>query len=269
MIRTTTPAALAEARAALEGHVGLVPTMGALHDGHLSLIDVARRAGARRIVVSVFVNPTQFDRADDLAAYPRDLDADAAALADAGVDLLYAPDAAAMYPDGFATSVTVDGVSARWEGVHRPGHFAGVATVVTKLINQTRPDIAVFGEKDWQQLALIRRCAADLDLTARIVAGPTIRAADGVALASRNAGLTAAQRALAPTLHQALRAVAAGADPAAEADSLLRNGFASVDYLALVDAATLEPVDPAARVEKRVLGAAWLGAVRLIDNVAA
>jgi len=269
MIRVETPGALRDARAALDGAVALVPTMGALHAGHLSLIDAARGAGATRVVVSVFVNPTQFDRAEDLAAYPRDLDADAAALAEVGVDILYAPDAEAIYPAGFATTVTVAGVDARWEGEHRPGHFAGVATVVTKLINQTRPDLSVFGEKDWQQLALIRRCAADLDLPGRILAAPTVRAADGLALASRNQGLTPDERARAPALRDALQAVAAGADVAGEGRRLLAAGFAKVDYLALVDAATLEPVAAAAPGEKRALGAAWLGAVRLIDNLAA
>ncbi|MEM6491537.1 MAG: pantoate--beta-alanine ligase [Pseudomonadota bacterium] len=269
MIRVETPAALAEARAALDEPVGLIPTMGALHDGHLSLIAVARAGGAKRIVATIFVNPKQFDRAEDLAAYPRDLDGDAAALAAAGVDILYAPSIAAMYPTDFATHVAAPTLTARWEGVHRPGHFDGVATVVAKLINQVRPDLSVFGEKDWQQLALIRRVAADLDLPGRILAGPTVRAPDGLALASRNLRLTPAQRTQAPALHAALQAVAAGADPDDQADGLLKVGFADVDYLALIDAAGLEPVSPQWTGAKRAIGAAWLGDVRLIDNIAA
>jgi len=257
--------------------VGLVPTMGALHEGHLALVRRAR-AACDRVVASLFVNPRQFDRAEDLAAYPRDEVQDARALSRAGCDLLFAPAAAEVYPPGFATSVRVAGPAAPLEGTYRPGHFEGVATVVTKLLLQTLPDIAFFGEKDYQQLQVIRRLVADLDVPVAIEGVPTVREADGLALSSRNQRLSAAQRTVAPVLARVLKDTAArlvaGADPAAALEAtratLLSAGFDAVDYVELVDAATLAPLR-AAPVQgdggARLLAAAWLGPVRLIDNV--
>ena len=266
-------AALRPWRAAGET-VALVPTMGALHEGHLSLV---RLAGARcgRVVVTLFVNPKQFDRAEDLAAYPRTEAEDAAKLAPLGVDLLFAPPPAVVYPPGFATTVSVRGVSEHLDGLARPGHFDGVATVVTKLLLQSLPDVAVFGEKDWQQLQVIRRLASDLDIPVEILAGPTVRAADGLALSSRNAYLTPEERRIAPALHAAMQQAAAriraGEDPeratAAAVDALLAAGFARVDYLELRDAETLAPVRRLDR-PARLFAAAWLGKARLIDNIA-
>lgn len=251
--------------------VGVVPTMGALHDGHLSLVRAAR-ADCARVIVTIFVNPTQFNNPADLARYPRTEAADAALLATVGVDAIFAPPADAVYPQGFATTVTVAGISAPLEGAHRPGHFAGVATVVAKLFGMTQADRAYFGEKDWQQLAVVRRMAADLNLPVTVVGCPTVRDPDGLAMSSRNARLSPAARAQAVALPRAMRAaiaaVAAGADPgAALADAraaLLAAGFDSVDYLDLRDAETLGPAgdDPV-----RLFAAATLGGVRLIDNM--
>lgn len=253
--------------------VALVPTMGALHAGHLALIETARRH-ADRIVASIFVNPKQFGPSEDLDLYPRQEAADAAMLADVGCDLLWAPSAALMYPAGFATSLAVAGVSDRWDGAARPGHFDGVATVVLKLFNQVAPDVALFGEKDWQQLQVIRRLVADLDLAVALVGVATQRDADGLALSSRNAYLSAEERARAPVLSGALtaaaRAIAQG-EPAAAAltaaAATLAQAGCATDYLALVDAETLAP-DPAPDRPRRLLAAARLGTTRLIDNVA-
>jgi pantoate--beta-alanine ligase len=261
-------------RGAGEG-VALVPTMGALHEGHLTLVDRAR-AEAARVVATIFVNPTQFGPTEDFAAYPRDEGADAAALAGAGCDLLYAPGVAAMYPPGFATEVRVTGLTDVLCGAARPGHFDGVAQVVTKYLNQAQADVAVFGEKDWQQLAVIRRLAADLDIPTRIVGAPTARAADGLALSSRNRYLTPERRAVAPALHAALRAAAdaiaaggaVGPAVATARAAVLAAGFERLDYLEARDAATLaeltvhDPDRPG-----RLFAAAWLGRARLIDNV--
>lgn len=254
------------------GPVALVPTMGALHAGHLSLVAEARRHAAH-VVVSIFVNPTQFGPGEDLDAYPRREAADAAMLEDSGVALLWAPGVDAMYPQGFATTVSVAGLGDDLCGASRPGHFNGVATVVAKLLNQVGPDVALFGEKDWQQLAVIRRMVADLDLPAAIVGVPIARDADGLALSSRNAYLGADEKAVArmlsATMRDAVDKIEAGEDPAtvlaAARDTLTRAGFVP-DYLELRDAGTLETArrgHPA-----RLLAAAYLGRTRLIDNVA-
>jgi pantoate--beta-alanine ligase len=253
--------------------VGVVPTMGALHEGHLSLVRLAQNH-ADRVIATLFVNPTQFNNRDDLAAYPRTEADDAAKLAALGVDVLYAPDAGEMYPDGFATTISVSGVSEGLCGAFRPGHFDGVATVVAKLLLQSAPDFAVFGEKDYQQLAVIRRMVADLDIPVEIIAGPTVRERDGLAMSSRNVRLSPRGRAQAPALAATLLDTAAslqdGADPAraieAAQRTILASGFTEVEYLELRDAATLAtlsaPTSPA-----RLLAAAWLDGVRLIDNV--
>ena len=253
--------------------VALVPTMGALHAGHIALVDAARGRGFQ-VVVSIFVNPTQFAPNEDLDAYPRREAADVALLEAAGAALLWGPDVATMYPQGFATSISVGGVSERWDGAARPGHFAGVATVVTKLFQQVKPDCAFFGEKDFQQLAVIRRFVADLDIDIEIVGVPTQREDDGLALSSRNAYLSDEERVTARTLPRALgeakSAIERGdkvADALAAAVARLREaGFDPIDYVALVDAATLEPVE---RLDgpARLIAAAKLGRTRLIDNL--
>lgn len=251
--------------------VGVVPTMGALHDGHLSLVRAAR-AGCARVIVTIFVNPTQFSSPADLAKYPRTEEADAVLLAAVGVDAIFVPAADQVYPGGFATSVTVAGISAPLEGEHRPGHFAGVATVVAKLFGMTQADRAYFGEKDWQQLAVVRRMASDLNLPVSVVGCPTVRDPDGLAMSSRNARLSPVARAQAAALPRAMRAaideVAAGADPevalARARAAVLQAGFDSIDYLSFRDAATLGPMGngPA-----RLFAAATVGGVRLIDNL--
>lgn len=256
------------------GTVALVPTMGALHSGHMALIRAAK-AEADSVITTIFVNPTQFGEAEDLARYPRQEAQDEAMLADAGCDLLWLPSAAEIYPAEFATKVTVGGVSERWEGEHRPGHFDGVATVVARLLMLTRPDFVVFGQKDYQQLAVIRRMSSDLNLPGEIVAVPTVRDQDGLALSSRNAYLSADERARALALPRSLehaRDAIAGGEPVARALDAARQalrdaGFASIDYLALVDADTLEPVENA-DANERLIAAAVIGSTRLIDNVA-
>lgn len=252
--------------------VALVPTMGALHAGHMALVAAARRAGAR-VVASIFVNPKQFGPNEDLARYPRQEAADAAMLAEAGCDLLWLPSVEAMYPAGFATNVSVAGVSAPFDGAARPGHFDGVATVVAKLFNQVRPDLAFFGEKDWQQLQVVKRMATDLDLGVEVVGVPTERDADGLALSSRNAYLSADERGRAAALPRALgdaaRRIGAGEDveaALAAARALVEGAGLAVDYLALADAETLE--GPASGRPRRLLVAARIGGTRLIDNMA-
>jgi pantoate--beta-alanine ligase len=254
--------------------IGVVPTMGALHEGHLSLVRAAL-ARADRVIVTLFVNPRQFENAADLAAYPRTEASDAAKLAPLGAHVLFAPDAAEMYPPGNATTVSVRGVSEGLCGAHRPGHFDGVATVVTKLLLQTQADVAIFGEKDFQQLQVVRRLVADLDIPVEIVPGPTVREADGLALSSRNVRLSAADRAAAPALFRALSHAAAriaageeAAAPIADATAaVLAAGFERVEYLELRAEDGLAPL-PRADRPARLLCAAWLGGVRLIDNVA-
>jgi pantoate--beta-alanine ligase len=256
------------------GPVALVPTMGALHRGHLALVAHAREH-ARHVVASLFVNPAQFGPAEDFSRYPRDEATDAAALESASCDLLYAPGLAEIYPPGFSVTVDPGPLADRLCGRFRPGHFKGVATVVTKLLLQARPDLACFGEKDYQQLQIIRALVRDLDIPVRIDGVPVVREPDGLALSSRNAYLTPAERKVAPQLHRALveaaRRARAGSDPReaehAATASLLEAGFAKVDYVEICDAATLEPVTRLDR-PARVLGAAWLGATRLIDNIA-
>lgn len=261
------------------GTVALVPTMGALHEGHLQLVREAR-GRADHVVASIFVNPRQFGPNEDLDAYPRQLERDAGLLKGEGVAVLWAPAAQEMYPDGYATNVSVAGVSEGLCGASRPGHFDGVATVVLKLFNQVRPDLALFGEKDWQQLAVIRRMARDLDLTqphADAIHGvPTVREADGLAMSSRNAYLSAADRQRAAALPQAMRdavtAMNAG-QPSAKAlaglrAALLDGGFSSVDYVELRDGESLQPADGPTR-QARLFVAARIGGTRLIDNMAA
>jgi len=256
------------------GQVAMVPTMGALHAGHMALVARAR-ALADHVAVSIFVNPTQFGPHEDLAAYPRREAEDAALLEAAGVDILWAPGVETMYPQGFATGIHVAGVSEGLDGAARPGHFDGVATVVAKLFGQVRPDIACFGEKDYQQLAVIRRLAADLDLGVRIVGVPTERDVDGLALSSRNAYLDTDARARAVALPEML--VTAGEAIRAREDVsailawatryLVDSGFDSVDYIALCDARTLAPMTMLDR-PARLLAAARIGGTRLIDNIA-
>ncbi len=254
--------------------IGLVPTMGALHEGHLSLVRVAK-AKAGRTVATLFVNPAQFGPNEDFAKYPRDTDDDAQKLENEGCDLLFRPDAEEIYPPGHATKVTVEGLGDILEGEFRPGFFTGVATVVTKLLVQALPDFAVFGEKDYQQLLVIRRLTRDLDIPVAIEAVPTVRDDDGLALASRNAYLTKEEREIAPalfgTLSQVAENVGRGVDTKEQAawglDQLERAGFGKIDYFTVRDAETLEPAAGASR-PARVLAAAWLGKARLIDNVA-
>jgi len=254
----------------------LVPTMGALHAGHVALVRAARRR-ARRVVVSIFVNPTQFAPEEDLARYPRNFDSDLAILAKLPVDLVWAPSSELMYPPGFATRVVPAGpAAAGLEDRFRPQFFAGVATVVTKLLVQCAPDYAMFGEKDYQQLRVVSQMARDLDLAARIIAVPTVREKDGLALSSRNAYLSGGERAIAPMLHRVLKECAsriAAGDQLARvlnegAHALEQAGF-RLDYLEARDAATLAPVNSRADVPIRLLVAARLGRTRLIDNVAA
>jgi pantoate--beta-alanine ligase len=270
------PQALGAALKALKqggNSLAFVPTMGALHAGHMALVaEAGKRADA--VAVSIFVNPTQFNDPRDLDRYPRQEEADAAMLANAGCDLLWLPTPEQLYPGGFQTTVHVGGVSERWEGEHRPGHFDGVATVVAKLLVAVQPDVALFGEKDFQQLAVIRRMVADLGLPVEIVGVATLRDSDGLAMSSRNAHLSRDERSLAPalphSLEKARERIIAG-DPvgpvlAKAKQALVDAGFLKIDYLALVDSATLEPLDEP-HGEMRLIAAATIGGTRLIDNV--
>ena len=253
--------------------VGVVPTMGALHEGHLSLVRAAK-SGADRVIVTIFVNPRQFNSPEDLANYPRTEEEDARKLAPFAVDAVYAPAPDQVYPDGFATTVSVSGVSEGLCGARRPGHFDGVATVVTKLFLQTGADRAYFGEKDFQQLQVVKRLARDLDIPVEVIGCPTVREADGLALSSRNIRLSPGARAKAPALYAAMtRAVArigAGADPEtalAEARAaILDGGYAEVEYLELRAEDGLAPLAAPDR-PARLLAAAWLDGIRLIDNI--
>ena len=264
----------ARASARETGRLALVPTMGALHAGHLALIAEGRKR-AERVAATIFVNPLQFNDAGDLARYPRSEEEDLAQLEAAGCDLVWLPGAEDLFPAGFATTVSVKGVSERWEGEHRPGHFDGVATIVAKLLVATLPHVAIFGEKDFQQLALIRRMVADLGFAVEIVGLPTVRDEDGLALSSRNALLSADERQRALALPQALSeardSILGGervSDALARARQMLANaGFLKIDYFALVDAATLEPVEAATGEELRLIAAATIGTTRLIDNL--
>jgi len=254
--------------------VGFVPTMGALHDGHLALVRHARTL-CDVVVVSVFVNPKQFAPHEDFGRYPRQEEKDAQLLESAGCDAVYFPSVEVMYPAVFASSVHVDGPALGLEGAFRPQFFDGVATVVLKLFNQVQPDVAVFGEKDYQQLRVIKTFVRDLDLPVRVVGLPTVRESDGLALSSRNAYLSADERLTATRLIAELKAVAdairAGADAAAALtaakDNLLKAGFGPVDYIELRDADTLSEPGPQTAA-LRLLAAAWLGKTRLIDNIA-
>jgi pantoate--beta-alanine ligase len=252
--------------------VAVVPTMGALHAGHLSLVQLGLQQ-ADRVVATLFVNPKQFGPTEDLARYPRMESEDAGKLSGAGCHLLYAPSVEVMYPDGFATLVRVEGLSEGLCGAARPGHFDGVSTVVSKLLIQVGADVAVFGEKDFQQLTIIRQLVRDLDIPTRIVAGPTQREADGLALSSRNAYLSDDERRIAAALPAQLQEGVAALENGAPADvvtarverNLLSAGFQSVDYVELRDAVSLKPLS-AARQPGRLLAAARLGSTRLIDN---
>ncbi len=254
--------------------VGLVPTMGALHNGHFSLVKQAVQSNDRTIT-SLFVNPKQFGSTEDLDVYPRDEATDVAALAARGVDLLFAPNVEEMYPDSAVTAITVPGIGDVLEGAFRPGFFTGVATVVAKLLIQSLPDRAYFGEKDYQQLCVIKRLTKDLDLPIDIAGCPIVREPDGLALSSRNAYLNAGERQAAPALHQTLvstgDALAKGAAVAASVSAataeLLKAGFTKVDYIAVCDPASLEELEKVSG-QARLLAAAWLGKTRLIDNIA-
>jgi len=257
--------------------ISLVPTMGALHKGHVALIEAARRA-ADRVVVSIYVNPTQFDAGEDFSAYPRNETGDIALLDDYGVDLLYAPETEEMYPEGFVTTVHVAGLTEGLCGAIRPNHFGGVTTVVAKLFSQVRPDAALFGEKDYQQLCIIRRLARDLDMGVSVMNVPTIREKDGLAVSSRNIYLSDSERRTAPAMYRVLteaeRYIAGGAvisAVCAEAkEELLAAGFSTVDYVDCVDGETLMPLTQIkAGRSARILAAAHIGRARLIDNVVA
>ena len=246
--------------------IGFVPTMGALHDGHLALVRHAKSL-CDKVVASIFVNPLQFAPTEDLDRYPRDEAGDVARLQSVGCDLVYLPTVDALYPDNFVSRIEMKGPALGLETDFRPQFFSGVATVVSKLFNQVRPDVAVFGEKDFQQLAVVRAMVRDFDVGIDIIGMPTIRENDGLALSSRNAYLTPDERAIAPKLHQALESIRDGRSIEDAKADLTREGFGQIDYIALRDAETLgEPLEGRPR---RLLAALWLGKTRLIDNIAA
>lgn len=272
-VRTSEELAFSLGQLRQSGTVALVPTMGALHAGHLALIAEAKKR-ADRVVATIFVNPTQFNDAGDLERYPRNEAEDAAKLEAAGCDLLWAPGVEDIYPDGLAATVHASDIADRWEGEHRPGHFDGVATVVSRLLRAVKPDVALFGEKDFQQLAVIRQMVADLGIPVEIVGVPIVRDSDGLALSSRNALLSPDERARAVALPNALKtardSIRNGGDIAGTLQkakqALVDAGFLKVDYVALVDAYSLEPVDEPLG-EMRLLAAATIGTTRLIDNI--
>jgi pantoate--beta-alanine ligase len=255
------------------GRIALVPTMGALHEGHLSLVRQARQQ-AERVVVSIFVNPAQFAPHEDFSSYPRQLQRDLDLLQTVGIDAVFTPDAAVMYPAGFATTISMVGpAAAGLEDASRPVFFNGVATVVAKLLVQVAPDLAIFGEKDFQQLAVLKQLALDLDLPVAVQGGPTMREADGLAMSSRNVYLSEPERAIAPALHHVLQNIKAGVAARQAVSSLIATakteleqaGF-KMDYLVLRDAVTLGEWH--GQSQGRLLVAAWLGKTRLIDNIA-
>jgi len=255
--------------------VGFVPTMGSLHEGHLSLVKIARE-NADIMVASIFVNPLQFGPNEDFDTYPRQFEEDAAVLKSQGCDLLFAPTRDSIFPSNFSTQVTVSQITENHCGVSRPAFFGGIATIVTKLLMILAPDIAVFGEKDYQQLAMIRRLVRDLDIDTQIIGGPTVREEDGLAMSSRNNYLSKEERKIAPSLYRELSNVSdeltktqknwMGLKPTLESN-LLKAGFSSIDYVDLVDATSLELMNQPNRAG-RLLAAAWIGKTRLIDNVA-
>lgn len=258
-----------------DGHkIGLVPTMGGLHEGHLSLVRRSLELSSRT-VVTLFVNPTQFGEGEDLDAYPRDEARDADMFATEGAHLLFAPDPSEVYPDGYSSSVNVSGLGEILEEEYRPGFFSGVATVVTKLLLQALPDVAIFGEKDYQQLQVIKRLALDLDIPVQIEGAATVRESDGLAFSSRNAYLTESERRAAPSLYRTIGAVGEqvrGGESIKEVEAwaietLGKSGFGDVDYVTVRDAESLLPIEDRQR-PTRVLAAAWLGRARLIDNIA-
>ena len=265
---------LASARRAIDGKLALVPTMGALHAGHMALVEEAKRR-AGKVAATIFVNPTQFGANEDFGRYPRREGEDARMLEGAGCDLLWMPSQSDIYPQGFSTSVHVSRVSERWEGEARPGHFDGVATIVAKLLMSVRPDVALFGEKDFQQLVVIRRMVEDLNIPVEIDSVPTVREEDGLALSSRNAYLSVEDRARAAALPRALDyargAIVDGTSVWMALDTgrkmLVEAAFSRIDYFALVDSATLEPLEAPAG-EMRLIAAAAIGGTRLIDNLA-
>jgi pantoate--beta-alanine ligase len=254
--------------------ISLVPTMGALHAGHLSLIDAARRH-SDRVMVSIFVNPTQFNRQDDFDAYPRTVDDDIELCRNAGVDAIYLPTVETMYPTGFATTIEPGPIAQHWEGTHRPGHFAGVATVVVKLLLACAPDVAVFGRKDLQQLAVISRTVTDLNIATAIVGAPTIREADGLAMSSRNRRLSPDARSRATAIHRGLLAAVTSAARSGDVDQIERAALAdiepaadSIEYVAVIDRATfVRPTGVCAPDSCALIVAAWFDGVRLIDNM--
>jgi len=274
VVRTRLEVERAVTQARQDGRaVGLVPTMGFLHEGHLSLIDLARSAGTDFIVVSIFVNPTQFGPSEDFEKYPRQEARDLELLGSRGVELLFAPNPETMYPAGNVTRVTLQGVAEPLEGVRRPGHFAGVATIVLKLFNIVRPDIAVFGEKDAQQCAVIQRMVRDLDVPVRLLFGPTQREADGLAMSSRNSYLTAEERTTAPkfqlALQQGRRALLMGNRDVSAVERLMQEALPDgieLDYLQVVDPETFLPPRDLDR-DLLLVGAVRLGRTRLIDNI--
>lgn len=254
--------------------VAVVPTMGALHSGHLSLVEAAKK-GADRVIVTIFVNPKQFNNPSDLDKYPRTEDTDAAKLEPYGIDALYVPTPDQIYPDGFATNVSVSGVTEELEGAHRPGHFDGVATVVSKLFLQSRADLAYFGEKDYQQLQVVTRLSEDLDIETKVIGCPTVREEDGLAMSSRNVHLGAEARAIAPAMYRAMLAAAAAIQGGTPVDvaleearaAILLAGYGEVEYIELRTAKGLKPATDLSQ-PTRLLAAAMLDGVRLIDNIA-